>query len=251
MDITNKKLVIFDLDGTLAPSKSPLESDMAELIAKLLKIKKVAVISGGGYPQFQTQILTRLPHDTSFYSNLFMLPASGTSMYTWKGDWHQEYAEEIPLEERKRIISTLENAMEKAGFHANQQKIYGDIIEDRHSQITFSAVGQKAPIEAKAVWDPDHKKRDKIVDLIKDKLSDYDCRIGGMTSIDITRKGVNKSYGIHKLEQHLNMHIDEMVFVGDALFHGGNDYPAKATGVDCIQVKDPNETKELIREWVK
>jgi hypothetical protein len=76
-------------------------------------------------------------------------------------------------------------------------------------------------------------------------------RIGGTTSIDVTPRGVNKAYGIRKLEEYLKVSQDRIVFVGDALYQGGNDYPAKATGVDCIQVKGPEETKQLIQAWLR
>jgi HAD superfamily hydrolase (TIGR01484 family) len=249
MDIKTKKLAIFDLDGTLAPSKSPLEKDMSELLVKLLKIVKVAVISGGAYPQFQSQFLSQLPHSNESYGNLLLLPTSGTQLFTWKGDWHQEYAEFISKEDRENIIQQLTAAMKKTGYH-NPPSQYGEIIEDRLSQITFSGIGQKAPLAEKQKWDPDRSKRQRIVTLLAPKIPRFDVRLGGISSIDITPKGVNKAYGIRKLEQYLNVHADEIVFVGDALYHGGNDFPARATGVECIEVRDPEDTKKLVREWL-
>jgi HAD superfamily hydrolase (TIGR01484 family) len=250
MNITAKKLAIFDLDGTLAPSKSPLQHDMAELIVRLLQVIKVAVISGGGYPQFQTQFLSRVPQHNEGYSNLYLLPTSGTQLYTWKGTWHQEYAEFIPAHDRELIIKALKDALRSTGY-TQPAKVFGEVIEDRLSQITFSALGQKAPLELKSAWDPDHKKRQKIVASLQKKISKYDIRIGGTNSIDITLKGVNKAYGIRKLEQYLGVGTDDIVFVGDALFHGGNDFPARATGVDCISVASPAETAELIKKWLR
>jgi HAD superfamily hydrolase (TIGR01484 family) len=249
MDIKTKKLAIFDLDGTLAPSKSALEPDMAELVVQLLQKMKVAVISGGAYPQFQKQFLTQLPHTYNSFSNLILLPTSGTQLYIWKSEWHREYAETISEEDRKNIISLLTMAMKKTGYHA-PTKQYGDIIEDRLSQITFSGIGQKAPLDEKKKWDPDRNKRQKIVDILAPKIPRFDVQMGGSSSIDITMKGVNKAYGIHKLEQYLGIPIENMIFVGDALYRGGNDFPARATGVDCIQVKDPEETKQLIKGWL-
>jgi phosphomannomutase len=249
MDINTKKLAIFDLDGTLAPSKSPLQPDIAILIVELLQKMKVAVISGGGYPQFQTQFLSQVPPHNQGYSNLFLLPTSGTQLYVWKGEWHQEYAEYIAAHERETLIKALKEALLVAGYHEPAQ-VYGEVIEDRLSQITFSALGQRAPLALKQAWDPDHKKREKIVAALQKKVSKYDIRIGGTNSIDITPKGVNKAYGIRKLENYLKIQTEEIVFVGDALFHGGNDFPARATGVDCIQVDGPEDTKKLINQWL-
>jgi len=244
----DKKLIIFDLDGTLAPSKSPLSPAMGKLIVKLLDIAHVAVISGGSFQQFQTQFASHLPHPSKL-SNLLLLPTSGTRLYIWKGAWHQEYAEDLSAHDREHVLNVLNDAL-KAARHTKPATTYGPIIEDRGSQITFSALGQNAPLAAKEAWDPTRAKREKIADLVSRKLIGFDVRIGGSTSIDITKKGVNKAYGIRKVEQYLGLTPDHIIFVGDALFLGGNDHPARATGVDCIQVSGPDHTARLIETWI-
>lgn len=249
MTIDKYDLIIFDLDGTLAPSKFPLEAEMAELIIRLLEIKKIAVISGGGYIQFETQFLKSWPNNFGKFDNLLLVPTSGTQLYVWRGTWSKQYVEDLTPKEKERIIIALRESLKSSGF-VEPEKIYGEQIEDRRSQITFSAMGQQAPLAQKSIWDPDRKKRERIAEIIQKKLPNFDVRIGGTTSIDITKRGVNKAYGIRKLEEYLKISHDRILFVGDSLFLGGNDYPARATGVDCIQVKDPEETKALIREWL-
>lgn len=248
-NIREKELIIFDLDGTLAPSKSPLEPDMADLLVRLISKKKVAVISGGGYPQFETQFLKTMPISADNYSNLILLPTSGTRMYLWRGAWCEQYAEHLSPHEKEKILTTLNLAF-KSGGYVRPEKTYGPIIEDRGSQITFSALGQSAPLLVKSGWDPSREKREKIAGFLRDRLPEFDVRIGGTTSIDITKRGINKSYGIRKLEQFLKIDTDKMLFVGDALFQGGNDYPVKATGIDCIQVNGTEDTKKLIFDWL-
>ena len=249
MTENSKKLIIFDKDGTLTPSKSPIDPRMAQLLIKLLERKKVAIISGSWFPLFQTQILSALPNDTPNLGNLYILPVSGTRLYSWKGAWNEQYAEHLSLLEREKIIASLNSSLRQAGYDKTE-KSYGQQIEDRGSQITYSALGQNAPLDLKTAWDPSRAKREKIISFLQPKITEFDVRIGGMTSIDITKKGVNKGYGIRKLEEFLKMPLDEMIFVGDALFHGGNDYPAKATGIDCVQVSGPEETKKLIESWL-
>jgi HAD superfamily hydrolase (TIGR01484 family) len=245
----DKKLAIFDLDGTLTKSKSAIEPVMADLICKLLNVAKVAVISGGGYPQFLTQFVSKLPTSADNYTSLFLLPTSGTRLYVWKGDWHEEYAENLSEKEREKIFSALKWIMNSPAY-TKPEVIYGDVVEDRGSQITFSALGQKAPAELKYAWDPTRNKREYIASLLKTRIPEFDIRVGGASSVDVTRKGVNKVYGIRKLEQYLNVAVDDIIFVGDALFFGGNDYPVKSTGVDCISVKGPDETMALIKSWL-
>ena len=244
------KLVIFDLDGTLTQSKSPMEANVGSLLVELLKISKVAIISGGGFPQFQTQFLSALPGDAENMTNLYLLPTSGTRLYVWRGSWREEYAMNLSQGEKEKIMIALNSSLISSKYEKPAQ-MYGDLIEDRGSQITFSALGQKAPFNLKYAWDPDRSKRNKIATTLSAKIPEFDVRIGGATSIDVTRRGVNKAYGIRRLEEFLKLKPEEIIFVGDALFYGGNDYPAKATGVDCIQVKGPEETAKIIGDWVR
>jgi phosphomannomutase len=239
-----KKLIVFDLDGTLAESKSAIDPEMSSLLGRLLAVERVAVISGGAFPQFQQQLVGNLPKDGDL-TKLSLLPTSGTRFYQYAGgDWKMLYAEDFSAEQKQKIIAALNEAVDKSGFKA--QKTWGEAIEDRDSQITYSALGQQAPLEEKKTWDPDFAKRKKIKAILDPMLPDLAVNLGGSTSIDITKPGVDKAYGIHKLESILKIPIAQMLYIGDALFPGGNDYPARTTGADCIQVRDPNETKRVI-----
>lgn len=262
MNLQNKKLIIFDLDGTLADSKSPLDDEMSHLIIKLLKNKKVAIISGGMFSQFEKQFLSNLPASADHLSNLFLLPTTGTRLYVWKNfasaesvkasfaktaGWCEEYAENLSTEDKKVIVENLEEVLRLTGYGETKEQ-YGNKVEDRESQITFSALGQEAPLEIKKAWDPDKKKRQNIVNILKDRIPKFDVSMGGSTSVDITMKGVNKAYGIHKLKDFLHIPIDDMLFIGDEVVPDGNDYSVKLAGVDCIQVSGKEETKKVILE---
>ena len=238
-----KKLIVFDLDGTLAESKSSLDAEMSALLRELLGIVKVAVISGGDWPQFEKQLLSNLPHDDSL-KNLSLLPTCGTKYYQYTVDWEKIYSEDFSAAEKGEIISSLRQTIESSGFKA--AKVWGDVIEDRGSQITFSALGQQAPIEEKKKWDPDFKKRKQMKERLDQLIPEFSVRLGGTTSVDITKPGIDKAYGIGKLRDTLGIAIKEMIFVGDALFPGGNDYPAKEAGALSIQVRDPDESKRVI-----
>ena len=238
-----KKLIVFDLDGTLAESKAALDEEMATLLSRLLTVAKVAIISGGNWPQFEKQVLSHLPQN-QVLENLSILPTCGTKFYQYKSGWTKLYSEDFTEEEKNKIITNLNKAVEESGFKA--EKTWGELIEDRGSQITFSGLGQQAPLDAKKSWDPDFEKRKKIKVILDKTLPEFSINLGGATSIDVTKPGIDKAYGIHKLEQTLAISIAEMIYVGDALFEGGNDYPARTTGADCIQVRDPDETKRVI-----
>jgi hypothetical protein len=238
-----KKLIVFDLDGTLAASKSSLDPEMASLLHDLLGIVRVAVISGGAWLQFEKQVLSKLPKDESL-AKLSILPTCGTQFFQYEGEWKKLYAEDFTADQKEKIVSSLKKAIATDGFDV--KKTWGATIEDRGSQITYSALGQEAPLDEKEKWDADFAKRKKIKATLDTLIPDFSVRIGGSTSIDITKPGIDKAYGIKKLRDILRIPLQEMIYVGDALFVGGNDYPAEQAGVISIPVRDPNETKRVI-----
>jgi len=242
-----KDLIVFDLDGTIAESKSSLDAEMSALLRDLLSIVKVAVISGGNWPQFQKQMISNLP-DSANFKNLSLLPTCGTKFYRYNSGWEQLYSEDFTDQEKEKVISSLQKAIRLSDV--NVEVVSGELIEDRGSQITFSALGQQAPLDEKKKWDPDFAKRRQMKAFLDNLIPEFSVRLGGTTSIDVTRQGIDKGYGIRKLRDILGVAINEMIFIGDALFPGGNDYPAKEAGVVSIQVRDPNEAKRVIEAIV-
>jgi phosphomannomutase len=238
-----KTLIVFDLDGTLAQSKSPIDSEMVQLLDALLRAVRIAVISGGAWQQFEQQLLARLDRNDSL-KNLSLLPTCGTKFYQYQSGWRQLYSEDFTEAEKQKIMQALKQATDP--LERALERVWGEVIEDRGSQITFSALGQGAPLDEKKKWDPDFSKRGRIKALLDPLLPEFSVHLGGATSIDVTRHGIDKGYGIRRLRDVLGIPIDQMIFIGDALFPGGNDYPAKEAGALSIKVRDPDETKRLI-----
>jgi phosphomannomutase len=239
-----KALVAFDLDGTLAESKQPIGEAMGEALASLLEVAHVAVISGGDWPQFDKQVASRLPARANL-SRLWLMPTTGTKLFTYReAAWSPVYAELFDDGEKARIIEQFEASLDATGFQPDES--WGERIEDRGSQITFSALGQQAPIHAKEKWDPDFAKRKIIQADLRKRLPGLAVNMGGATSIDITREGVDKGYGLKRLRDESGIALDAMLFIGDAIFPGGNDYPAKELGLDTIRVRDPLDTLNVI-----
>jgi hypothetical protein len=239
-----KHLVAFDLDGTLAESKQPLADDMAQALADLLGVADVSIISGGDWPQFDKQVASRLPQRADL-SRLWLMPTTGTKLYLHRdGAWTRTYAELFDDSQKANIFRAFDESLVATGFVPEQT--WGERIEDRGSQITFSALGQQAPISAKELWDPDFAKRKIIQADLKTRLPDLSINLGGTTSIDITRPGIDKAYGLKKLRDQSGIALDAMMFIGDAIFPGGNDYPAKELGLDTVRVRDPQDTLSVI-----
>jgi HAD superfamily hydrolase (TIGR01484 family) len=245
------QLVMFDLDNTLARSKEPLTREMAILFAKLSQKTRVAVISGGKLEQLETQVVHQLP-PTAELENIFLLPTSGGALYTYEdGEAVCVYEEVLTLDEVDAIEEAIEHAVKESGIVDMNAKSYGECIEHRGSQVTFSALGQQAPISEKEAWDPENVKRPKLRNAIAKLLPEYDVKVGGSTSIDVTKLGVNKAYGVKKIGEYLQIRIPSMLYVGDALYKGGNDEIVKTTKIPTQAVKSPAETEVVLQKLVE
>lgn len=239
-----KRMIAFDLDGTLAESKQPIAPEMAELLGGLLDVALVDVISGGDWPQFLKQVVERLPKGAKL-GRLFIQPTTGAKLFRFKdGAWGPIYEETFTPEERDQALKAIEEAVAKLDL--NPEKTWGEQLEDRGAQITFSGLGQEAPLDAKTAWDPDRRRREALQKAVAEKLPDLSVKIGGSTSIDITRQGVDKAYGMKRLCEESGVSPAEILFMGDAIFPGGNDDPVRAAGIDVVKVRDPADTRTAI-----
>jgi HAD superfamily hydrolase (TIGR01484 family) len=249
-----KKLIAFDLDGTIAPSKSTLPDEMAELLPRLLDHFSVCVISGGKFGQFETQLLNGLHANSEQLAKLHLMPTCGTQYYTYdseKSAWQRRYAELLTEAEKKKIKDALIKGFDDLGYAA--EKTYGETAEDRESQITYSVLGQdivtmlgEEGLQMKEAWDPDDRKKQAVRDYVAPMIPEFEVRVGGVTSIDVTKPGIDKAYGMGKLMDELTIKKEDILFLGDRVRPGGNDYPVKEMGVDCLEVSDWRNTAQII-----
>ena len=243
-----KKLIVFDLDGTLTESKSPADQETASLLGQLLQIKKVAVIGGGKYDSFQRQLLSKLNASKEFLTNLFLFPMTATVFYKYDNDeWVEVYRQRFSKEEKEKILVAFEKTFQELNYR-HPEKIYGELIENRGAEIVFSIFGQEAPLELKKRWNKENPGvRAKMEEVLQKHLPDMEVKVAGLTSIDVTRKGVDKGYGLKQMEKYLNVPLEDMLFVGDDFAYEGNDEAALKTGVLCFEVKSVEDTKSLIK----
>jgi len=251
----SKKIIAFDLDGTLAESKSQMTDEMASLIIELLKEKMVVIISGGSLDQFKKQFLPSLAKKKEykfFVKNLILLPTSGSQRYEFdkiSGDFMLTDMEPLDDNLKVKVISLL-NEVINSDLYQIPKNRKGEYIEDRLTQISFSALGQDALYQDKKVWDTDQQKRQKIKSFLDPLLPDLTINIGGTTTIDILAKNFDKAKGLNRLLNKLGMSISDMIFVGDSIFPGGNDYSPYLNGIESINVSGPAETISLIKKWI-
>ena len=242
------RVVIFDLDGTLAESKSPIANSTALWLVRLLAHVDVCIISGATYEQMQTQVLGHLEQPADL-GRLHLMPTCGTQYYRYQsGAWTQVYSESLDAATKKHIADVLTEGAHELGLAPEQS--WGPLIEDRETQITYSGLGQQAPLAAKLAWDPDGAKKERLRAYTVKRLPDLEVRAGGSTSIDVTRRGIDKAYGVNKLAQQLDLTLADMLFLGDRLDEAGNDFPVKRMGVPCIPVTGWEDTENHIAQLI-
>lgn len=250
-------LVAFDLDDTLAPSKTAMPAPMARALCGLLEVVPVCIISGGQIGQFRNQVLARLEATPAQLAGLHLMPTCGTRYYTRAPQadpaadaelpgWQLVYANDLTEAQKAQALQVVEEQARRLGLW--EERTWGPVLEDRGSQITFSALGQQAPLEAKRAWDPTGEKKSRLRDAVAALLPELEVRSGGSTSVDITLKGVDKAYGMRRLAGVTGVALDEMLFIGDRLDPEGNDYPVKALGVPCHAVTGWEETAQYVTE---
>ena len=244
--MTTPRLVAFDLDDTLAPSKSAIDPRIGDLLIALAERVEVAIISGGQLAQFTGQVVDLLPDtDAATLDRFHLLPTCGTQYYRLGADGIRTvYARALTDDQKSRALAAVEGEARRLGLW--ESETWGEILEDRGSQITFSALGQTAPLHAKTAWDPTGEKKIALRDAVAALLPDLEVRSGGSTSVDITERGIDKAFGMTQLAAHTGIPLDDMLFVGDRLDEHGNDYPVLAMGVTCHAVEGWPDTATFL-----
>ena len=248
---TPPRLVAFDLDDTLAPSKTAISDRMGALLLALAERVPVCIISGGQVQQFRTQVIDRLVDASpAALDALHLMPTCGTQYYRVEASatLRTVYAHSLSDDEKARALAAVEGEARQLDLWATEP--WGEILEDRGSQITFSALGQSAPLEAKLAWDPTGSKKSALRAAVAERLPDLEVRSGGSTSIDITHHGIDKAYGMTRLAELTGIALDEMLFFGDRLDADGNDYPVLALGVACVAVEGWEQTAEALEALI-
>lgn len=231
------KAVLFDLDDTLAESFQPPTASMKEKLGRLLHAMPVGILTAAGFGRLEKDFLRDMESSSSI-SNLYLLPNSSAQAYTWNNGWNEEYSIVLSKEERHAIRAAIESVAKNPDPRA--------LILDKEVEIAYVALGMDAPLSEKRAWDPSQEKRKALKKALDAAIPGYEIRIGGMTTIDITKQGVNKAYGVRWLSERLGIPTTDMLFVGDALYEGGNDAVVISTGIRTQSVTGPDETERII-----
>ena len=245
-NIKHKKIIICDVDETICETCQVVSDEMANQINIMIKSGyEFAFISGTKVTDLQKMLSSKIKERhhilaTTGTNYTYMENNMGSCVYNLK----------FKDEEKQEIIQALNNTIEH--FNIVSMTTHEDQLQDRDSQITLSAIGRNAPIELKKAYDPDGEIRQTWKKFLKDHLDQtkYDIKIGGTTSLDVTKKGLDKEWGIKEFCQNKRLKLNQVLFFGDKIYPGGNDFPATKI-VDCVSVKNPDETLKKLKEIAK
>ena len=231
---------MFDIDDTLTHSyEEPAQELVADLDSLIARIP-VAIVSAASFTRIEKHFLSVLvSHQKEGKLYIFSNNASQCFLFR-NSQWELEYAFGMTDEERGSIKAAISESAAELGIEHN--------VIDRETKIVYHGVSNDAHQDIKKAWDPDMAKRSGMKSALEKRISGYEILIGGTHTLDITKQGVNKSYAVEWLAKDLKVAPAEMLFVGDALYEGGNDAVVIPTGIQTRQVAGPHETHVLIKE---
>ena len=232
------RIFIFDVDGTLTPSRLPMTKEFQKFFKEWIKKNKFYLVTGSDLPKLQEQMC--------FYD----IEAEGIFTCCGNQFWKPDpsivnTSAELIYDNKFEMTNKLKSSLEVMLMGSQYPHRYGNHIEDRGSMVNFSVVGRNCTQEQREEyykWDKENGERIKMSIFLKNKFKDLDAVIGGQISIDIYPKGNDKSQVLNVIEQERLVPPNEYIFIGDGIENGGNDYPL-AELMDNTEICDWYHTK--------
>ncbi len=244
IDYSTKKVIIADVDDTICESCQVMSDEMANQINSMIQQGYTFAFLTGTEKQYLLEMVS-----SKLRGKHYLLAAIGTECIEVEvgGENKEVYKYNLSEEQINEIVKALEELTQKYNILPVTNK--DDQIQNRETQVCLSAIGRHAPKEQKAAYDPNGNKRLEWIQFLKTILDEnkYDMTIGGTTSIDITPKGIDKAWGIKHFCEKFGIELENVLFFGDKIHPGGNDFPASKV-VDVVSVKNPEETLGRLKE---
>ena len=243
------KIFIFDIDGTLTPSRQRMTEEFAKFFDGWSNKNTYYLVTGSDFGKMEEQVpLAYLERADGLFTccgNQFWKEGSTQQ---WPTDWKLIY--ENKFKPSDDLLKYLEDTLDESDYPVKA----GIHIEDRGSMVNFSIVGIRCTLQERKDYfelDKEIGERQKIAKFIRDNWRDLDAVIGGQISIDIYPKGKDKSQILEHIEK--NHSKGEIIFIGDRIEGGGNDYPLAAlmdniVNCDWHHTSGWEETKKLLEK---
>jgi len=235
------RMLVCDVDGTLAESRQPISDEIKEELFKLANRREVCLITGGSYKLLKYQ-LGKVPEGVI----LHLMPTMGMHYVLLENKKATKiYSVSLKKKEKDKIIYAIKRLIKQ--FDLSKLASFEDQIDDRKTQISFSALGKDADLVEKKKFDPTANIRKSWIVFLSKYLPEYEIRIGGTTTLDFTRKGMDKGYGLRRLANFTGISLNKFLYIGDRIFEGGNDDAARRLNIDHYNVGGIAETLEVLK----
>ncbi len=229
-----KKLLCFDLDGTLTQHRSKLEKNNALLLDELKRKYALVMVGAGNAPRIYAQ-MNGYPID--IIGNYGMQEGK-----TINGEF-KIVREDVSHPDKKFFIKNVQYLREKYGY--TQYK--GEPIEFHSTgMVTFPLLGTAADISDKLTFDPTRAKRKVLYPEVCEIFKDYTVYIGGSSSFDFSEKKYNKYDAVMRYAKRNGYEKDEILFIGDDFGDGGGDSHIRLGKIDYVEIDDYRKLNEKL-----
>ena len=234
-----KKLICFDLDGTLTQHRSKLEDENKKVLDELNKRYKLIMVGAGGVERIYEQ-MGNYPID--IIGNYGM--QEGKII-----DGKLTIVKQITTNpDKEYFIKTTNYLREKYGY----TNYKGESVEFHSTgMITIPLLGTKADIKDKLAFDPNREKRKVAYPEVLELFKNYTVFIGGSSSFDFTEKKYNKYDAIMEYAQENGYKKEEILYVGDDFGDGGGDSHVRIGGLDFVEILNYKTLNEKLAFLLK
>lgn len=230
-----KKLLCFDLDGTLTQHRSKLERENAGLLNALQKKYKVIMVGAGGSERIYRQ-MNEYPIE--------IIGNYGMQRSVIEDAKFKLVKNEKSYPDKEYFIETTKYLRKKYGY----TEFKGEAVQFHESgMVTFPLLGTEAEIKDKIAFDPTREKRRVMYPEVLELFKDYNVYVGGSSSFDFTDKKYNKYYAIKSYAEENGYNLNEILFIGDDFGDGGGDSHVRIFGLDYVEITDYKKCREKLR----
>ena len=231
-----KKLIAFDLDGTITQHKSLLQ-EKNKLVLDALSARYKLLMVGAGQCM-------------RIFNQLLQYPIDILGNYGMQYGVYDKETKDLRIIRNDSVPCNRENVRERIEMLRREfgfLEYRGDSVQYHPSGcVTFPIIGTEAILEDKLNFDPDRSKRRKIYDRVAEVFSDYVVFVGGTSSFDMAPKPFNKYYALDLYCRENGYQHNEVTFVGDDYGIGGNDESVYRSDFDFICVDNYEKLGEYV-----
>lgn len=224
-----KRIILFDMDGTLTPPRKPMESDVLHALEKLNRETfEIGIVTGSDFDYLQEQC--RLLFNSRICNQIHYLPCNGTKYY--RLDIQSAPVFTINMVQKigsDRYSSLLKTTMRLQQEFIDQNPLLpytGNFFHYRGSMLNWCPIGRAAGSHERGIWEHVDRANQLRIPLLekarieysKSGLNDLTINLGGETSFDIYPVGWDKTYALKHFEDY------HVYFIGDRCKLNGNDY---------------------------